>query len=36
VIIIGHTLFGVGLAWSGYALFTERKNPPAEPHPAAR
>jgi hypothetical protein len=24
VIIIGHTLFGVGLAWSGYALFTER------------
>lgn len=22
VIIIGHTLFGVGLAWSGYALWT--------------
>jgi hypothetical protein len=36
VIIIGHTLFGVGFAWSGYALFTARKNPPAEPHPAAR
>jgi hypothetical protein len=27
VIIIGHTLFGVGLAWSGYALFAERKPP---------
>jgi hypothetical protein len=36
VIIIGHTLFGVGLAWAGYALFTERKNPPANPHPAVR
>jgi hypothetical protein len=31
VIIIGHTLFGVGLVWSGYALFT-KKDPPAEPH----
>ena len=25
VIIIGHTLFGVGLAWSGYALWAERE-----------
>jgi hypothetical protein len=32
VIIIGHTLFGVGLAWSGYALFAEDKAPPADPN----
>ena len=25
VIIIGHTLFGVGLAWIGYALWAERE-----------
>ena len=25
VIIIGHTLFGLGLAWSGYALWAERE-----------
>ena len=31
VIVIGYTLFGVGLAWAGYALFNE-KNPPADPH----
>jgi hypothetical protein len=30
VIIIGHTLFGVGLAWAGYALFTEAKAPPTD------
>jgi hypothetical protein len=30
VIIIGHTLFGAGLAWAGYALFTESKAAPAE------
>jgi hypothetical protein len=36
VIIVGHTLFGVGLAWAGYALFTERKEPSAGPHPAVR
>jgi hypothetical protein len=26
VIIVGYTLFGVGLAWAGYALFSERRN----------
>ena len=31
VIIVGHTLFGVGLAWAGYALFTQSKAPPTEP-----
>ena len=25
VIIVGHTLFGVGLAWLGYALWAERE-----------
>jgi hypothetical protein len=30
VIIVGHTLFGVGLAWAGYALFTEREASPDE------
>ncbi len=24
VLIVGHTLFGLGLAWAGYALWTER------------
>jgi hypothetical protein len=33
VIIIGHTLFGVGLAWAGYALFTGSRDQPAGPHP---
>jgi hypothetical protein len=41
VIIVGHTLFGVGLAWAGYALFTERRNEQrdqqvAHPQPAVR
>jgi hypothetical protein len=36
VIIIGHTLFGVGLAWSGYALFSGRKDLPPEPQTAVR
>jgi hypothetical protein len=36
VIIIGHTLFGIGLAWSGYTLFVQREEPPAEPRPAVR
>lgn len=31
VTIIGHTLFGVGLAWAGYALFNE-KDLSADPH----
>ena len=33
VIIIGHTLFGVGLAWAGYALVTGGQDQPAGPHP---
>jgi hypothetical protein len=36
VIIIGHTLFGVGIAWAGFALFAQREAPPAEPRPAVR
>lgn len=31
VMVIGHMLFGVGLAWAGYALFNG-KNSPADPH----
>lgn len=34
VIIVGYTLFGVGLAWAGYALFAEEQDPPAGPHAA--
>jgi hypothetical protein len=30
VTIIGHTLFGAGLAWVGYALFTGTEDPSAE------
>jgi hypothetical protein len=34
VIIVGYTLFGVGLAWAGYALFTDGRDAPAEPRPS--
>jgi hypothetical protein len=34
VFVVGHALFGLGLAWSGYALLAERKGTSAEPQSA--
>lgn len=36
VFVVGHALFGLGLAWSGYALLSEHKKSASEPETAVR